>query len=79
MLTQTDIERERYEARRKAQHDHISFTGHARREGKMIGAVQAYEQMLQHPETPEEQLLALSLEDLTRRAEFLKKQALNKQ
>lgn len=87
MLTQSDIDRERYEARRKAQHDHISFMGHARREGqkigqeigKMVGAIQAYEQMLHQPETPEEQLLALPMEELTRRAEALRNQALNKQ
>jgi len=81
MLTQTDVERERYEARRKARLDHNSFTNAARREGqiigKQIGSIHAYEQMLQRPQTPEDQLLALSLDDLKRLAEDLKKQVLN--
>ncbi len=33
MLTQTEIERERYESRQKAQRDHISFLNAARRQG----------------------------------------------
>ena len=82
MLTQTDIERERYEARRKAQLDYNSGMNSARRQGQMIGksigAIHAYEQMLQQPETPEEQLLVLPLEDLERRAEDLKRQTANR-
>jgi predicted transposase/invertase (TIGR01784 family) len=85
MLTQTEIEHERYEARRKAQMDHNSFTNAARREGQLIGkqigeqigVIHLCEQMLQRPETPEDQLLALSLDDLKRLAEDLKNQALN--
>src|SRR5665213_3087800 len=42
MLTQSEIERERYEARRKAQHDHNSAMGFAKR----VGAIHAYEQLL---------------------------------
>jgi hypothetical protein len=80
MLTQTDIERERYEARRKAQHDYISAIGDARRQGEItgqkIGAVHAYQRMLHRAETPKEQLLALSLDDLTQLAADLEKQAL---
>jgi predicted transposase/invertase (TIGR01784 family) len=37
MLTQADLERERYEARRKAQLDHNSFVNAARREGLKQG------------------------------------------
>ena len=83
MLTQTDIERERYEARRKAQLDHNTAMVYAHEQGekigKMVGAVHAYELMLQRSETPEEQLHAMSLEDLHRLAEDLKKQALTRQ
>ena len=75
MLTQTDIERERYEARRKAQLDHNSAMISARGKARRL-ALSDYEQMLQQPETPEEQLLALSLENLNRLADELKKQAL---
>jgi predicted transposase/invertase (TIGR01784 family) len=61
MLTQTDIERERYEARWKAQHDHISLMGAARREGRYdekISQIHSYEQRLNRPATPKEQRLA---------------------
>ena len=87
MLTKTDVERERYEAQRKAQLDYNSGISSARREGEMsgkmigkrIGTIHTCERMLQRTETPEEQLLALSLEDLKRLAEELEKQALNRQ
>ncbi len=39
--------------------------------------IRAYEDFLQRPETPEEKLLTLSLEDLTRLAEDLKNQMMN--
>jgi hypothetical protein len=71
MLSQTDLERERYEARRKAQLDYNTGMKMARLEGELIGRIHAFEHLLQRPETPTEQLLALSLEDLTRRADEL--------
>ena len=81
MLTQTEIERERYEARRKAQLDYSSGMNSALRQGQMIGeqiaTIRAYERMLQRVETPKEALLTLSLEDLTRLADDLETQALN--
>ena len=76
MLTQTDVERERYEARRKAQLDYNSGMNFARTQGEMIGAIHAYERMLRQPVTPKDQLLTLRLGDLTRLAEDLEKQAL---
>ncbi|HZK82431.1 MAG TPA: Rpn family recombination-promoting nuclease/putative transposase [Humisphaera sp.] len=87
MLTQTDIERERYESRRKAQLDHDSAMGHARRQGELsgeiigekIGAIHAYERMLHRPRTLKEHLLTLSLDDLTRLADDLERQALNQE
>ena len=101
MLTQSDIERERYERQLKNQFDRNSWEWHARRReeigqeigkqigqeigqkigqkigqeiGKQIGIIRICEDILQRQETPEGQLLALSLEDLTRLAEDLKKQ-----
>ena len=100
MLTQSDIERERYERQLKNQFDRNSWEWHARRReeigqeigkqigqeigqkigqeiGKQIGIIRICEDILQRQETPEGQLLALSLEDLTRLAEDLKKQTLS--
>lgn len=88
MLTQSDIERERYERQLKNQFDRNSWEWHAQRRekigqeirkqiGKQIGMIRVCEDILQSQETPEEQLLALSLEDLTRLAEDLKKQTLS--
>jgi predicted transposase/invertase (TIGR01784 family) len=82
MLSQTDLERERYEARRKAQLDEntrmkvsrMEGREEGRQEGEKIGlarAVRLFERLLQRPETPTEQLTALSLEDLTRLADEL--------
>jgi hypothetical protein len=82
MLTQTEIERERYEARRKAQLDFATGINAARSEGQeigeQIGAIHICERMLRQAETPEEQLRALSLEDLTWLANDLEKQALTR-
>ncbi len=79
MLTQTDEERERYEARRKAQLDYntglkvarMEGREEGRMEGEQIGRIHAYERLLGRPETPTEQLNGLSLEELTRRADEL--------
>ena len=91
MLTQTDIERERYEARRKAQLDYNSGIKAARLEGQedgrteglakgrvegKIGEIHLCERLLQRSETPSEQLQRLSLEELTRLAEDLQVQLL---
>jgi predicted transposase/invertase (TIGR01784 family) len=92
MLTQTDEERERYEARRKAQLDYNTGMKVARMEGRdegraegrvegraegeKIGIIHFCERLLQRPQTATEQLLALSLEDLTRIADDLHQQVL---
>jgi len=72
MLTQSDVERERYEARCKAQLDYDTDMKVSRLEGqeqrRQIGRIQAYERMLRRPETPTEQLAAMSLDELSRRA-----------
>jgi predicted transposase/invertase (TIGR01784 family) len=95
MLSQTDLERERYEARRKWQLDYNTGIKVARLEGREegreegrqegreegrqegrqegdnIGRIHLCERLLGRPETPAEQLAALSLEELTHRADEL--------
>src|SRR5580698_8901773 len=85
MLSQTDIERERYEARRKAQLDYNSGLKGARLEGKAegkaeglaegkIGVIQFCERLLRRPETLTEQLQSLSLDELIKLADDLQNQ-----
>jgi predicted transposase/invertase (TIGR01784 family) len=106
MLTQTDLERERYEARRKWQLDYNTGLKVARMEGheegrekgleegrekgreegreeglqrgEKIGTIHLCERLLQRSETPTPQLAQLSLEDLTRLAEDLQTQVLQR-
>lgn len=86
MLTQTDIERERYYARRKQQLDHDSAIIGAQELGQQlgqqigekIGVIRLCEQLLEMPATSQEQLAAMSLEDLTRLADDLRTRALSK-
>lgn len=87
MLNQTDIERERYEARRKAQLDHDSAVNYARREGEtagrmtgeIIGAIHTCELLLGRPQTPGEQLRLLSIGQLKQLAQELVQQAISRQ
>ena len=86
MLAQTDIERERYESRRKAQLDDNTRMNFARNEGRVegrlegltkgekIGMILLCEQMLNRPETPDQHLHAMSLDELTRLANDLRGQ-----
>ncbi len=84
MVTQTELERERYEARRKAQMDFASGMEEARLdglekgriEGEKIGIIHVCERMLNRPETPTEQLAQLSLEELSRLTEDLQEHVL---
>jgi len=79
MLTQTDLERERYEARRKAQLDYNTGLKVARMEGRAEGAIDRIhlcERLLKRPLTPTEQLLSRSLEDLIRLADDLQAEVL---
>ena len=88
MLTQTELERERYESRRKAQLDHNTYLKEARlqglqegrtegrTEGEKIGIIHLCERLLGRSETPIEKLTALSLDDLTRLADELQGHAL---
>ena len=71
MLTQTDQERERYEARRKAQLDYHTGIKVARMEGRQeglvegkIGTIHLCERLLDRPETSADKLASLPVEDL---------------
>ncbi len=71
MITQSDIERERYEARRKAQLDYNTGLKEARQEEKKIGKIDmihAFERLLRLPQTPTEQLTSLTFDELARLA-----------
>jgi predicted transposase/invertase (TIGR01784 family) len=85
MLAQTDVERERYEARRKAQLDYNTGLKVARMEGREegrsegraegeIGRIHLCERLLNRPLTPTEQLVSRSLEDLIQLADDLQVQ-----
>jgi hypothetical protein len=83
MLGQTDLERERYEARRKAQLDYNTGMKIARQEGQAAGEkigiiriIQLCERLLNRPETAPEQLAGLSIEDLARLADELQGQVM---
>jgi predicted transposase/invertase (TIGR01784 family) len=69
MLSQTDQERERYEARCKWQLDYNTGMKVARMEGReegeQFGRIHLCERLLRRPETPTEQLAALPLEEPT--------------
>lgn len=70
-MTQSELDRERYEAHRKAQLDYNTGLKVARLEGEKIGMIHLSERLLNLPETPTEQLLGLTLDDLTCRADEL--------
>jgi predicted transposase/invertase (TIGR01784 family) len=75
MLAQTDAERDRYEARRKAQLDYNTGMKVARMEGRVEGtipAIQLCEQLLNRPETPATELAGMPLADLLRLADELR-------
>jgi hypothetical protein len=74
MPTPRDLERERHEARLKMQRDIPSFVADAREQGReeiLAHHVRFCQRLLRRAETPVEQLLALSLEDLRRLAQPL--------
>jgi hypothetical protein len=83
VLAQTDLERERYEARRKAQLDYNTGLKVARMEGweegrshgEKIGRINLCERLLDRPETSAEQLGRLTLEELSRLLEQLQAEA----
>lgn len=86
MLNQSDLERERYEARRKWQLDYntglkvarMEGRQEGREEGEQIGRIQLCERLLQRIPTPDEQLEAMPLAELTRLADELQAQVLQR-
>lgn len=77
-MAQSELERERYEARLKAQRDQISFLeaaetrGEAR--GELFGRIHLCQRLLRQPLTPRDLLLAMSADECQRLAEQLEKQ-----
>jgi len=86
VLTQTELERERYESRRKAQLDEntrnrvarVEGREEGRIEGERIATIRIYEQLLGRPVTPREDLARRSLEELTRMADELQRLVANR-
>jgi hypothetical protein len=89
MLTQTELERERYESRRKAQLDYQTGLKVARLEGReegrsaerieaTIAMIHFCETMLDRSQTPTESLAGLWLENLTHLADDLQVQVLKR-
>ena len=76
MMTQSELERERYEARLKGMRDQSSSRFGEREMGKLMGEIRVCQLLLKQPQTPEEELEKLSLDDLSRLADQLRKQAL---
>jgi predicted transposase/invertase (TIGR01784 family) len=88
VMTQSELERERYESRLKAIRDENDRLYGAREEGRkegrkegldkgaLIGQIRLLQRMLKQTQQPIEELDQRSLEDLTRLADELEKQAL---
>ncbi len=80
VLAQNELERERYEARRKAQLDYNTDMRVSRMKGLAEGKIETIhlcERLLKQPQTPTDRLAALSLDELTRLADALQEQVLN--
>jgi predicted transposase/invertase (TIGR01784 family) len=74
MIARSDLERERYEARMKLQQDFATALVEGDEKGQkkqLVKRLHFCERLLQRAETPAEQLLARSLEDLERLAQEL--------
>ncbi len=82
MLTQSDLERERYEARLKAERDRFSFLKAAKEQGmaegrvqgELVGRIHLCQRFLRLPIISAGELLALPLAELQARAEVLEQQ-----
>jgi predicted transposase/invertase (TIGR01784 family) len=86
MLTQSEIERERYLARRKAQFDYNTLVNWARKEGRqegrqegLINRIHFCERLLHRPATDAAVLTLLSIEELDKLAEDLESQVQKQQ
>jgi predicted transposase/invertase (TIGR01784 family) len=65
MLAQTDIEREKYEARRKGQLDYQTDMRAERRIGRAEATIQLLQRVLRQPVTTDEQLETMTREELS--------------
>jgi predicted transposase/invertase (TIGR01784 family) len=74
VFTQDERERAAYEASLRFQRDQISLIQDAQEKGALFGRVQAYQEMLKQPPTPETELAALPREELAALVEQLRKQ-----
>ena len=78
MLTQSDLEREKYEARLKYQRDAQAMLQDAvqrgQKRGQLIGRVQLAERLLKQESTAEEVLLAMPQDQLLQLADRLEAQ-----
>ncbi len=68
MLDKIEMDCERYEARLKGLRDRSSSLFGAREMGKFMGRIHICQLILMQPQTPEEELEKLSLEELSRLA-----------
>jgi len=75
VLTQSDIERERYESRLKKQLDERSALSGATEKGVLIGRIQTFEELLKRSPTAIEQLMTMRLPKLREMVDDLQKQA----
>lgn len=81
MMTQSELEKERYEARLKLQRDISSGLTHAREEGLkrgLIKHVHSFQRVLQMPESPEDQLLTMETAALEGLAQQLEQEMIKK-
>jgi hypothetical protein len=88
VFTQDEREREYYELRLKYQRDQTSLVLDAKDQGRaeglaegiekgtVIGEIRGFQRLLQQPQTPKEELAALSLKDLANLLAQLNKQLL---
>jgi predicted transposase/invertase (TIGR01784 family) len=86
MLTQSDLERERYQARLKAERDRVMLTegiraetweqalGQGLEQGQLLGRIHLCQHLLKLPLTPSAELLSLPLSELQTRAAALEGQ-----
>jgi len=78
MMTQSDVERERYESRLKMQRDVYTALAEARDEGLhqgQVARVHSLQKVLRRTPTPVDQLRTLSVTELERLAEQLETEA----
>ena len=75
MITQSEVEKQRYESRLKAQRDlkamQIDFRAEGRAEGEVIGRIRAYQELLGETPSTDQELLGRTVDQLTQQARDL--------